>query len=296
MRVKLAKFSFYIQAQGDSYDVLHSGDVGYVYRIGTVYSHDISASSGSINIQIPQSENKRYGIFASVSNDLVCSVNINTYQYGSSSVTNSLASRLTTLSPLGIICRSVVSIIVDPTQGSGRLTVLVCSTFSVSSETRITGGVVVPELDIRQDPQGGDPIIIIGSGGSSSSSNPFTGVPTRLGDVPIGGIVWWSGIFNTSNVYSEPVAISSNFKLCDGSLITDPESPLFGYKVPNLIGKSIAGAENYQEQSSQTQSFNEAVDFLFGFGSDWNKPAELVVSGQTQSAALYLAKPYMRIK
>lgn len=291
MRVKLAKFSFYIQAQGD---ILHSGDIGYVYRVGTVYSHDLSTPSAPISIQIHPSDNKRYAVFATVSDNLVCSVNISTYQYNSSSVINNFTARLTTHAPLGIACRSVESVIVTPMQGSGRLTVLVCSTFSVSSETRITGGVVVPEVDIRQDPQGGDPIIIVSGG---PSANPFTGVPIRPGDVPLCGIVWWSGIFNALDIYSEPVAISSNFKLCDGSLITDPESPLFGYKVPNLIGKSIAGAENYQEATTQNQSSGETIEFLFGFGSDWNKPAEISNENQsTTSYSLYLAKPFMRIK
>lgn len=56
--------------------------------------------------------------------------------------------------------------------------------------------------------------------------------------VQIGGIVeWWSG----NGKISKP----TNYAVCDGSIVTDPASPLHGKALPNLVGSYVCGTTDY---------------------------------------------------
>ncbi len=58
--------------------------------------------------------------------------------------------------------------------------------------------------------------------------------------VPVGGIVdWWRPI-NDDNLFPIP----DGFELCDGHTVTDPESPLNGYALPNMQSKITVGVGN----------------------------------------------------
>jgi len=59
--------------------------------------------------------------------------------------------------------------------------------------------------------------------------------------IPIGTIIsWWNG--NQQLSWS-----SVGFQLCNGSTITDPESPLVGTKTPDLRGVYVRGAVSYDQ-------------------------------------------------
>ncbi|TBD34342.1 tail fiber protein [Rhizobium ruizarguesonis] len=55
------------------------------------------------------------------------------------------------------------------------------------------------------------------------------------GEVPIGGIVPFSG---------DPVNLPAAWRLCDGSLIDDPDSPLKGQTMPDLRGMFVRGVDS----------------------------------------------------
>jgi hypothetical protein len=53
------------------------------------------------------------------------------------------------------------------------------------------------------------------------------------GSVPVGAILAW---------YGDPAALPPEWRLCDGALVSDPESPLTGQRVPDLRGRFLRGA------------------------------------------------------
>ncbi|MCP4133003.1 MAG: hypothetical protein GY754_18820 [bacterium] len=91
--------------------------------------------------------------------------------------------------------------------------------------------------------------------------------------VPVGAIVAWH-----KNLNGGVPALASNFAECDGSVISDEDSPLDGRTLPNLNGEgrflrgsSISGVE--QEDNMQgfitfsgvTSDANLAYNFTYGF-------------------------------
>jgi len=53
--------------------------------------------------------------------------------------------------------------------------------------------------------------------------------------VPIGGVI---------SFYGDPANLPENWKVCDGSVINDPESPLNGTTLPDMRAKFVRGEEN----------------------------------------------------
>jgi microcystin-dependent protein len=65
--------------------------------------------------------------------------------------------------------------------------------------------------------------------------------------VPVGGIIMWSDILNP---------LASNWKVCDGTKIDDPQSPIHGKVTPNLQGRFIVGAGQYANTHGDTRETN----------------------------------------
>ena len=62
-----------------------------------------------------------------------------------------------------------------------------------------------------------------------------------LSTVPIGAILdWWIPV-------GSKVAPPANFAICDGSKISDPDSPFNGFNTPNLVQRFTYGATNIGE-------------------------------------------------
>lgn len=53
--------------------------------------------------------------------------------------------------------------------------------------------------------------------------------------IPIGGII---------SYYGDLATLQENWRICDGTTLNDPESPLNGQTLPNLLGQFIRGAES----------------------------------------------------
>lgn len=54
------------------------------------------------------------------------------------------------------------------------------------------------------------------------------------GTVPVGAILAW---------YGDPATLPAEWRLCDGALVSDPESPLAGRRLPDLRGRFLRGAD-----------------------------------------------------
>lgn len=82
--------------------------------------------------------------------------------------------------------------------------------------------------------------------------------------IPIGGVIaWWSDGGN----------IPTNWEICDGAVVTTPESPLLGLTKPNLITKFIRGVANSNlrvtPQPGGADTHSHVVDSHgHGIGSD----------------------------
>ncbi|MEM7798394.1 MAG: hypothetical protein AAF633_04310, partial [Chloroflexota bacterium] len=75
-----------------------------------------------------------------------------------------------------------------------------------------------------------------------------------LNGVPVGGVVdWWRP--NTS------VAIPDGYMVCDGSEVTDPESPYLGANTPDLRGQMVRGATADGEELTSGGASTQAVEF-----------------------------------
>lgn len=59
-----------------------------------------------------------------------------------------------------------------------------------------------------------------------------------MGDIPIGGV---------TSFFGKPDDLPTNWKICDGQMVDDTESPLRGKKLPKLGGRFVRGALNYEE-------------------------------------------------
>ena len=73
---------------------------------------------------------------------------------------------------------------------------------------------------------------------NASNADSLGGVPSaELGfsRVPVGAIV---------SFWGDPVSLPSNWRICDGSAVTDPNSAFNGLNVPDLRGMFVRGAEN----------------------------------------------------
>ena len=67
------------------------------------------------------------------------------------------------------------------------------------------------------------------------------GVINGFGTVPIGAILdWWMPV-------GSKVTPPANFAICDGSKISDPDSPFNGFNTPNLVQRFTYGATNIGE-------------------------------------------------
>ncbi len=53
------------------------------------------------------------------------------------------------------------------------------------------------------------------------------------GSAPVGAILAW---------YGDPAALPAEWRLCDGALVSDPESPLAGHRRPDLRRRVLRGA------------------------------------------------------
>ncbi len=61
--------------------------------------------------------------------------------------------------------------------------------------------------------------------------------------VPVGGVIdWWRPIND-----DEKFPLPDGFMICDGTLVSDPESPLNGYQLPDLNQRFIYGTTNPAE-------------------------------------------------
>ena len=79
--------------------------------------------------------------------------------------------------------------------------------------------------------------VTVGSGQPILPRQQILSAPYAIsaaGSVPVGSIVPFGG--NTAN-------IPSNWRLCNGALISDPESPLNNTNTPNLSGRFLRGAD-----------------------------------------------------
>jgi hypothetical protein len=106
--------------------------------------------------------------------------------------------------------------------------------------------------------------------------------------LPLGGIFSVQGVTNSFGDYTEfgiyPIADWAKF--CDGSQIVDPDSPMNGQYVPNLVGvvpvgNSIAGTEI---------PARKVGGGIYAFG-EWNLPQTISNTEKTLTT-----KFYMRIK
>jgi hypothetical protein len=73
------------------------------------------------------------------------------------------------------------------------------------------------------------------AGAVTAASVTATGVIQGFGTVPIGAILDWWGPTGSQ------VQLPANFVVCDGSVISDPQSPFNGQNAPNLVQKFILG-------------------------------------------------------
>tara|TARA_Y100000310_G_scaffold151386_1_gene150985 strand:- start:1718 stop:2182 length:465 start_codon:yes stop_codon:yes gene_type:complete len=90
-----------------------------------------------------------------------------------------------------------------------------------------------------------------------------------VGDVPIGGVVAW-----LSNIAGVP-NLPEGWALCDGSTISDGNSPLNGQTIPDLNGdnrflrgNSTSGGTGGSENHQHTESFGVAVSTIVSFAED----------------------------
>lgn len=105
--------------------------------------------------------------------------------------------------------------------------------------------------------------VTVGTNGEMSPREQLTSVPYALqaedayNGVPVGGVVdWWRP--------DASVPVPAGFMLCDGSAVTDPDSPYFGENTPNLIGKMVRGAaplESGGNEGTSGGSDSQIVDF-----------------------------------
>lgn len=128
----------------------------------------------------------------------------------------------------------------------------------------------------------------ISNASATATTSPNQGIDP--GSLPVGGLVWISGVFSSPGTgYSEAgiLPLPSYLQFCDGSLVTDSESIFYGKNLPDLtsditlIGSSTAGT---------TSSSSTSATLLTGFGSDWNIYQSIPVN------SIYKTKIYMRIK
>jgi hypothetical protein len=79
------------------------------------------------------------------------------------------------------------------------------------------------------------------SGSLTAGTISALGVINGFGTVPIGAILdWWMPV---GSKVTPPV----NFAICDGSKISDPDSPFNGFNTPNLVQRFTYGAANIGE-------------------------------------------------
>jgi len=82
----------------------------------------------------------------------------------------------------------------------------------------------------------------VGIGVSPKAEN---GVISGIGVVPIGAVIDWYP--PPKNRSTEGLNIPPGYKLCDGTEVTDQNSPLYQQKVPNLAGLFIKGTTSAAE-------------------------------------------------
>jgi hypothetical protein len=79
------------------------------------------------------------------------------------------------------------------------------------------------------------------SGSLTAGTISALGVINGFGTVPIGAILdWWMPV-------GSKVTPPANFAICDGSKISDPDSPFNGFNTPNLVQRFTYGATNIGE-------------------------------------------------
>lgn len=92
------------------------------------------------------------------------------------------------------------------------------------------------------------------------SSSPYALNPaatTGGGGVPVGTVIdWW----RPNNNFTVP----TGFKICDGGTVSDNDSPLNGFNVPDLRNKFIRGAESLEDigETGGSATHKHAVDPL----------------------------------
>ena len=83
-----------------------------------------------------------------------------------------------------------------------------------------------------------------------------------LGEVPVGGVVMFHG---------DPAELPTNWLLCDGRMVDDPDSPLSGKMVPDLRGLFVRGASDGSaggiSGGDYVPSHNHSLNYTVGGGS-----------------------------
>lgn len=106
--------------------------------------------------------------------------------------------------------------------------------------------------------------------------------------IPIGGIFPILGVFNSFGDYIETniYPLADWAKLCDGSVISDADSPLDGTYTPNLIGSVVVG----DSTAGTIIPERKVATGIYAFG-EYNPFMEVSNSDKT-----FTTKYFMRIK
>lgn len=106
------------------------------------------------------------------------------------------------------------------------------------------------------------------------------------GTVPVGSILAW---------YGDPAAVPDGWQLCDGAVVSDPESPLAGRRLPDLRGRFLRGAgccgsgAGLGETGGQDEAPAHSHPFSAATNNVWFGPES--VAGWRDAEALYEGPP-----
>lgn len=106
------------------------------------------------------------------------------------------------------------------------------------------------------------------------------------GTVPVGAILAW---------YGDPAGLPPEWRLCDGALVNDPESPLAGHRLPDLRGRFLRGASCCEagdavgETGGQDEAPAHSHPFSAATNNVWFGPES--VAGWRGAETLYEGAP-----
>lgn len=102
----------------------------------------------------------------------------------------------------------------------------------------------------------GQPFVVL-SGSQRLAAVPYAlSLTNHSGDVPVGSVIDW---FRASDV----TPIPDGFMIANGDAVTDPDSPLVGRSVPNLVGLFTRGVTQFGDMGPSDATNSHAHDFEF---------------------------------